>query len=93
VTTYVFYELPAVKELYYYCLSELQRNAMKNKYFIYRPPGYKKREISKTIKTKNVWETKVKAMHQHQSQAHDITRILETVKDLPKEENFIVLRK
>jgi LmbE family N-acetylglucosaminyl deacetylase len=93
VTTYVFYELPFVKELYYYCLSEDQRNAMQGKYFIYRPPGYKKSEISKTIKTAAVWDTKLKAMRQHLSQAHDVQRILATIKNRPKEENFIIIKK
>lgn len=93
VTTYVFYELPFVNQLYYYCLNSEQRNAMKNKYFIYRPPGYSKSEISKTFKTSAVWNLKLKAMQQHVSQAHDIQRILNTIKDLPKEENFIIIKK
>jgi LmbE family N-acetylglucosaminyl deacetylase len=93
VTTYVFNQLSFIKELYYYCLTEKQRNTYTHAYFIYRPPGYKQTEISLTVDTTKVWETKLKAMNQHQSQKHDIKRLLGFMKNLPKEENFMVLQK
>jgi LmbE family N-acetylglucosaminyl deacetylase len=89
VTSFVFEEMLQIKEIYYYCMSETSR-AKQEKYFIYFPPGYKKSEIDKTIKTNDVWETKVKAMHAHKSQLHDIDRILKSQSELPKEEHFIV---
>ncbi len=93
VTTFVFYELPSIKQLYYYCLSTQQRMAFKDKYFIYRPPGYKKSEISKTINVKGVWEQKVNAIHQHKSQIKDVKMILTRMETLPKKEHFIILKK
>jgi LmbE family N-acetylglucosaminyl deacetylase len=93
VTTYVFYTLPFIKTLYYFCLSEKQRNTFTNEYFIYRPPGYKKSEISRTFNITDVWEQKMEAMHQHVSQIKDMNMILSFMKKLPKEENFIILKK
>lgn len=59
-------------------------------YFIYFPPGYKKSEIHKVVKTKDVWDKKVEAMNQHKSQSEDIKRILKIQQKLPKEEHFLV---
>ncbi len=62
-------------------------------YFIYFPPGYKKRDIDLRINTKDVWKKKVEAMNQHKSQSEDIKRVLKIQKKLPKEEHFLVIKK
>ena len=92
VTTYVFYKLPFVKTLLYYCIGEKERKFAED-YFIYFPPGYKKEEIDKIVDIEDVWETKVKAMLSHKSQAKDAKRILEKRKNMPKKEYFQVLKK
>ena len=94
ITTYVFRKLKTVKELWYYCITDAaQKVAIKNLggYFIYFPHGYKKEEITKTIDISSVWEQKKEAMIQHKSQKPDVEATLNSAKELPKEENFIVL--
>ena len=75
-----------------YCVldSKSRREIAKN-YFIYVPPAYKKSQIDLVVNTRAVWDTKVKAMMQHQSQIHDIERILKMSAHLPKKENFLVV--
>ncbi|HVF69858.1 MAG TPA: PIG-L deacetylase family protein [Xanthomonadales bacterium] len=92
ITSYVFEKSPSVRELWYYCNPEVVRAASKD-YYIYWPPGYKKSEISKTIDIESIWDTKIEAMNKHESQAHDVKAILERFETLPKEENFIILKK
>jgi len=92
ITTYVFNQAPFTKELWYVLSTEQMRESIKD-YYIYWPPGYKKSEISKVIDIKPVWETKVAAMHKHESQMHDVKKILERLENLPKEENFLIVKK
>lgn len=92
VTTYVFYQVPFVKTLLYYCISQETRSKISD-YFIYFPPGYKKTEIDKVVNIEDVWPKKVKAMLAHQSQIQDAKRILGSLEKLPKEECFLVLKK
>lgn len=92
ITTYVFNKSDFVKELWYFCHTEETRATIKD-YYIYWPPGYKRSEISKTIDIEPVWDKKVTAMNKHESQMHDIERILKRFETLPKEENFIILKK
>lgn len=92
VTTYVFTRLPFVKTLMYYCLLEENKEQLKD-YFIYFPPGYKRKDIDKVVNVEDVWEIKVKAMHQHKSQISDAQRILNRKEKLPKEEYFKILSK
>jgi len=92
ITSYVFEKSPEVSEIWYFCNTEEVR-AQNKDYFIYWPPGYEKPEISKTIDIEGVWDTKVKAMKAHESQMHDVERNLTRYKNLPKEENFIIVKK
>lgn len=92
VTTFVFHKLPFIKELWYVCTTDLRSN-MRQDYFIYFPPGYKRSEIDKIVDVSDVWETKVKAMLAHKSQFHDAKRILKTMESFPKEEYFLVVKK
>lgn len=91
ISSYVFEKSESVKELWYFCNSDKVPPA--KEYFIYWPPGYRESEISKTVDISEVWDTKVKAMHAHASQMHDVERILARYKHLPKQENFIILKK
>ncbi len=92
ITSFVGEKTPFVKELWYYCNSEAVRATVKD-YFIYWPPGYTNSEISKTVDIEDIWETKVAAMMKHKSQMHDVERILERYKNLPKKEDFIIIKK
>lgn len=92
ITSFVFEKLPFAKELFYYCMHERHR-ALQEPYFIYFPPGYKTSEIDKTFDITSVWDIKVKAIHEHISQAADAKRILKRLEMLPKEEYFLVKKK
>lgn len=91
-TTYVFYRLPFIKTLLYYCISNAERKLIKD-YFIYFPPGYKNDEIDKVVDIKRHWLQKVQAMRAHKSQKKDADTILKMLSKLPKEEYFLVLNK
>ena len=89
ISSYVFERMPAIKEIWYYALTEEFR-AGRPPYFIYFPPGYKVTEINKTVSIQSVWEKKVAAMHQHKTQAHDMEKLLGQFMKFPKEENFLI---
>ncbi len=88
-TTFVVNKLLFVKELWYHCIKQELASFM-NDYFIYFPPGYKSSEIDKVVDVKDVWDIKVKAMHEHESQKHDAEIILKVAANFPKEEYFLV---
>lgn len=92
ISSYLFCHLSFIKKIMYYCLEE-KRAARLHDYFIYVPPGYKKSQIHDVVNIKAVWETKLRAMNCHQSQVHDVKTILAQIKDLPKEEYFLVKTK
>ena len=92
VSSFVFHRLPFVKKILQFCIRDNRARRRQN-YFIYRPPGYKTSEIDLVVDTRKTWDIKVKAMMQHQSQLHDIKRLLVWFKKLPKKENFLVVTK
>jgi LmbE family N-acetylglucosaminyl deacetylase len=92
ITSFVFEKAPYVHEIWYYALTE-QGRSVQAPYFIYFPPGYKKEDITTTVPTADVIDLKVKAMHAHKSQQHDIDKLLGKFRQLPKEENFIIRKK
>ena len=91
-TTYIFYRLPFVQKLLYFCISEEERKLVKD-YFIYFPPGYKKSDINQIVDVSDVWERKIQSMMCHKSQIGDAKRILKMRKMLPKKEHFLVIKK
>ncbi|OGE06730.1 hypothetical protein A2W70_04745 [Candidatus Curtissbacteria bacterium RIFCSPLOWO2_02_41_11] len=91
-TTYVFYHLPFVKKLLYFCISEEERKSVKD-YFIYFPPGYPKSQIDQVVDVADVWETKIQAMMCHKSQITDARRVLKIRQKFPKVEHFLELAK
>ncbi len=92
IASYVFEKLSFVHELWYYSLTEAARSLQEG-YFIYFPPGYKTSEISKTVAIASVWEQKEAAMYQHESQRHDMDKLLGAFLKGPQEESFIILKK
>ena len=92
VTTFVFNKLQFVKSLMYYCIDEKAAAKMKN-YFIYFPPGYKRTQVDKIVDTAKYWNLKKQAMFAHKSQIEDARKVLDRMKNLPKEEYFLIKRK
>lgn len=92
VTSYVFSQNAQVKTLLYFCIDQRQRRLIKE-YFIYFPSGYALNRVDKVVNIARVWQQKVTAIQQHQTQAQDIQRILAMLEKLPKEEYFLVLKK
>lgn len=93
VSSFVFPELKSVKKLMKYCLDVKRSMLMGKDYFIHFPLGYTEDEIDETVDISSVWKQKVEAMHKHVSQLHDVERILKHTKNLPREENFLVIEK
>lgn len=91
VTTFVVQKLDFVKELWYHCLTE-ERAKLRKNYFIYFPPGYKRSQIDKIVDVSDVWTTKVEAMFAHESQKHDAESILNSFKNTPREEYFLITK-
>lgn len=92
VTSYVFYRLPFTKKLMYYCIDKKAAAKMSN-YFIYFPPGYNKSQVDMVVDIKKFWSQKKKAMLAHKSQTKDARTVLDRMKDLPKEEYFLIKEK
>ena len=92
-TSFVFWKLPFVKNLWQACRLYSKERFEKQDYFIYFPKGYNRREIDKIVDTTKFWDKKIKAMMCHKSQLGDIKRILKFVEKMPKEEYFLVTKK
>jgi N-acetylglucosamine malate deacetylase 2 len=92
ITSHVFEQLPSATKIMQYCISEEQRAKVQS-YFIYFPPGYKKPEIDEVVDVSDVWDTKLAAIRVHKSQTKDMERILNRLKDSPKEEYFLIKKK
>ncbi len=92
VVSYIFERVPYAKELWRSVTTEEARK-LNSGYFIYVPPGYKKSEIDKVVDTSGVWDLKMKAMDCHKSQFRDAKRLKRRLDQLPKEENFQVVKK
>jgi len=93
ITSFIFPEVKSAKKLMKYCLPVKNSLIMGKDYFIHFPRGYTDDEIDEIVDTSIVWDQKVAAMHQHVSQMHDVERILKRNKDLPRQENFLVIEK
>ena len=93
VSSYVFYKLPFIKEMWQRVITPERSEDLSRDYFVYVPPGTERKNIDKIVDVSGVWDLKVAAMKQHESQRHDYERILESAKKFPKEEYFIVIKK
>ena len=92
VTSFVFNKLPFITKLWYFCASSDYAKKMKG-YFIYFPPGYEKRQVHKVVDVSPYWNQKIMAIKAHKSQAKDINTALKYLKNLPKEEYFMEIKK
>ena len=92
ISNYVFERLPFIKKLMQFCITA-ERAKMCKRYFVYRPPGYKKSEIDLTINVEDTWNSKTRAMLQHQSQIGDVKRSIKIGSKFPKQENFLIRTK
>lgn len=90
ITTYAFLKARKAGKLYYHCLPKEYRTRELDNYFIYFPEGYDQKDITTRISYDPYWKTKVMAMQQHQSQKHDVERILSRISSLPKVDHFIL---
>jgi LmbE family N-acetylglucosaminyl deacetylase len=92
ISSFVFQKVSYAKEIWYQCISDVRRNLIES-YFVYFPPGYTKEEIDKTVDVSSVWEQKLQAIRQHESQKNDVASVLAAAEKLPKEEYFLVKKK
>jgi LmbE family N-acetylglucosaminyl deacetylase len=95
ITSYVFEHRADIQELWYFAATKEEQKIFRDQYpdfFVYIPEGYEKKSL--TFKNvSSVWEQKLSAMRQHESQTHDITRVLAVKQQLPQEEGFIIRKK
>ena len=92
VSSFVFQRLPFIKRLMQFCVLDTPERR-KRKYFIYLPRAYKESEVDLAVDIRKVWDTKVEAMMQHQSQMHDIKRVMKIYENYPKKEFFLLTNK
>lgn len=92
-TSFVFEKYSFVKKIMYHCISTKHRSLI-DKYFIYFPPGYLKKEVDEIIDVTSVFRLKKKAIYAHKSQLQDIGKHISPIVDrLGKEEWFITRSK
>jgi LmbE family N-acetylglucosaminyl deacetylase len=92
ISSYIYEHMHSIKEIWYYALTREDRKALPP-YYIYFPDGYKLDEIDKIVDITSVWDQKVKALHQHKSQLHDMEKALNRLMNRPKEEGFFVVKR
>lgn len=92
VTSFVFKKYSFVKKLMYYVTSREESDKMGD-YFVFFPDGYTRDEVNEVVNTSKVWDKKVAAMYCHQSQMHDVERVIKNKKNRPKEEYFLIRNK
>lgn len=93
VCHYVFYQYEYIEKLMLYCLSTYQTKEFLNDYFIYRPPGYKPKDIDLVVDVSDVWDRKIEAIKCHESQIKDFQKIMNRPKIRLMEDCFQVLEK
>lgn len=98
ISTFVYRRSPSVTEIWYNCIDRIQSVGTRD-YFVYFPPGYKAKDIDKTVDISSVWDKKILAIKAHESQQKDAKRILLQMKALyvlrgfKKVEFFLVSKK
>jgi LmbE family N-acetylglucosaminyl deacetylase len=88
-TTQAFKKSKSPEQLVYYTIPKAKSNLM-GSYFIHFPDGKERNQVDLIIDVSHVWNQKVTAMKQHNSQMHDVKRILLQSVFFPKEEWFTV---
>lgn len=87
--TKAFLDTHIARRLFYYSTSRHNSNQMGG-YFIYFPPGLTPDQADLVVDTSSVWDIKVQAMRQHQSQIADVRHILSMAKHQPHQDLFLV---
>lgn len=91
ITTYAYlHSGDTVNKLYYHCMPKERREKELDDYFVYFPEGYGEKDITTRIDFTPYWDKKEAAMKCHQSQLHDVERILARWKDQTKIDHFIL---
>ncbi len=91
ITTYAYLQSKhKVNKLYYHCLPKERRTKDLDDYFIYFPEGYGQKDITTRIDFTPFWDKKEAAMKCHQSQRHDVERILARWKNQTRVDHFIL---
>ncbi len=91
ITTYSYlHSKHKVNKLYYHCLPKERRTKDLDDYFVYFPEGYDQKDITTRIDFTQYWDKKEAAMKCHQSQLHDVERILARWKNQTKIDHFIL---
>ncbi len=91
-TTQAFKKTESPQKLYYYSIQKQQTDEMKD-YFVFSPPGITLDQADEIIDVAPIWDTKVTAMHCHQSQIKDVNWILSLEERTGKKELFLVRKK
>ncbi|MBI3379940.1 PIG-L family deacetylase [Candidatus Gottesmanbacteria bacterium] len=90
-TTYAYlHSKYAANKLYYDCLTKDRRTKDLNDYFVYFPEGYDKEDVTTVIDFTPYWDKKEAAMKCHQSQFHDVRRILKRWEGRERTDHFIL---
>lgn len=91
ITTYSFLHTKhRPNKLYYHCLPKERRTKDLDDYFVYFPEGYDQKDITTRIDFTPYWDKKEAAMKCHQSQLHDVIRILKRWEEQTKIDHFIL---
>jgi LmbE family N-acetylglucosaminyl deacetylase len=91
ITSFVFDKTSEPKELWYFGISDRERKFIKD-YFIYFPPGFKDNEVDMKVDVSSVWDKKLQAVDQHQSQIKDINNLKEHWKNRGYVEDWFQIR-
>lgn len=91
-TTQAFRKTKIVKELYYFTVPNVI-SRLNADYFIYFPEGPDLADMDEIIDVSSVWDVKMQAMDQHQSQAADIADVKRELAMWEQKECFMVRRR
>jgi LmbE family N-acetylglucosaminyl deacetylase len=91
VCSYLFERLSYLKKIMFYCRKAGILRPIN--YFIYFPPDYRESEIDESFDIKSVFSKKIAAIKCHQSQSHDVLKVLAMLHLSPKKEFFLVRTK
>lgn len=91
-TTQAFRKTKIAKKLYYLTVPNVI-SRLNADYFIYFPDGPAPEDMDEIIDVSSVWDVKMKAMDQHQSQAEDIADVKRELAMWEQKECFMVRRR
>jgi len=92
VASYLFRNTDYIQEIMYFAAHMETSKRMKD-YFIYFPDGYENKDADLVIDISKQWDKKIAAIKAHKSQRNDVTKALNLIKKLPKNELFFGVKK